>query len=107
MVCKTTAAWITLEMYDYQDVSNPFRFVSFFAIILAAATMCQYAMKLGRPSFPMDTINVKWGEIASAYLTAINSLQLAGPNSTWVSVTISDEHQSEVCCSMHRVELFL
>ncbi|KAF9215302.1 hypothetical protein BGZ59_001740 [Podila verticillata] len=61
----------------------------------AAATMCQYAMKLSRPSFPLDSINAKWGEIASAYLTAINSLQLAGPNSTWVSVTISDEHQSE------------
>lgn len=107
MVCKPTAAWFTLEMYDYQDVSNPFHFVSFFACILAAATMCQYAMKLGRPSFPIDTINTKWGEIASAYLTAINSLQLAGPNSTWVSVTISDEHQSEVCCSIHRVALFL
>ncbi|KAF9374900.1 hypothetical protein CPC16_001011 [Podila verticillata] len=61
----------------------------------AAATMCQYAMRLSRPSFPLDSINAKWGEIASAYLTAINSLQLAGPNSTWVSVTISDEHQSE------------
>ncbi|KAG0010668.1 hypothetical protein BGZ81_002655 [Podila clonocystis] len=57
--------------------------------------MCQYAMMLGRPSYPLDTVNAKYGEIASAYLAAINSLQLAGPSSTWVSVSVSDDHQSE------------
>ncbi|KAG0350234.1 hypothetical protein BG005_010245 [Podila minutissima] len=61
----------------------------------AAATMCQYAMMLSRPSYPLETVNAKWGEIASAYLAAINSLQLAGPSSTWVSVAVSDDHQSE------------
>lgn len=60
-------------------------------------------MMLSRPSYSLDTVNAKWGEIASAYLAAINSLQLAGPNSTWVSVTVSDDHQSEVCRSMHRI----
>ncbi|KAG0347833.1 hypothetical protein BG004_006856 [Podila humilis] len=65
------------------------------ALNRAAASMCQYAMQLSKPVFPLQALNAKWGDIASAYLAAINVLHLAGPNSSWVSVTTLDDHHNE------------
>ncbi|KAF9427628.1 hypothetical protein BGZ94_004535 [Podila epigama] len=61
----------------------------------AAAIMCQYALRLSKPVYAKDFGSTKWGDVASAYLAAINSLHLAGPNSAWVSITVTDDHQSE------------